>query len=389
MAARIADPPDPDAQRDPGPEPAGHRTTVPPIADPRWRAALRAVLADPARLRLHAQPIVELTSGTVAGFELLARFDGPWQATPDRWFAAAEHWLLNPPLQSRVLALGIAARAGLPPNTFLTVNLDPHLLDHPGVAEVLTGAGDLSRLVLELTEHTRSADAGRTAGVLERIRELGGLIAMDDAGTGYAGLSTLLQTRPDIVKLDRDLIEDLDRDPVKRALVEVLGDLTGRMDAWVLAEGIETRAELDCLVALGVPLGQGYLLGRPAAGLAAQVEPALADHIRATSARTSLTAHVVSLLRVATAGRERDRHDVLLGEDGRAALVRTGPAGWAPAMTVAPSATVAEVGRRAMARPEAHRYAPLVCTDGRGAVLGLVRIDDLLTALCTAAEPHS
>jgi EAL domain-containing protein (putative c-di-GMP-specific phosphodiesterase class I) len=212
------------------------------VADARWRPALQAVLRRPELLSLHAQPIAELTTGAVAGYEALSRFDASRiAATPDRWFAAAEHWGVNAELQSRVLGLGLRMRAVLPPDTFLTVNVDPHLLTDERVSGVLLDQADLSRLVVELTEHTLAQDPVQLTGVLDGLRSRGAMIAMDDAGTGYAGLSQLLALRPDIVKLDRELISGIDVDPVRRALAEVLGDLVGRMDGWVLAEGVETR----------------------------------------------------------------------------------------------------------------------------------------------------
>jgi EAL domain-containing protein (putative c-di-GMP-specific phosphodiesterase class I) len=360
-------------------------TSVPPVSDERWRDALQEVVDEPARLVLYAEPIVELAAGTIAGFEMLSRFAGRMTAPPDDWFAAAERWGFNATLQSRVVTAAIAARSALPPDTFLTVNVDPHLLLAPEVTAALTGATDLSRLVVEITEHTELADDPAVGAVLDHIRSAGGLLAMDDAGTGYAGLGQLLRLRPDIVKLDRTLVSGLDRDPVKRALVEVFGDLAGRMDAWILAEGIETLAELDVLIGLGVPLGQGYLLGRAGPAMISALDEELAAHIRSTAARTSLHAHIASLIRPCSVGTDRGTDDVLLAADGRASLVRTYET-WAPAMTVAPSSAVAAVARRAMARAQPHRFAPLVCTDGQGRVLGVVRVDDLLVAMCDSRK---
>src|SRR4051794_6004072 len=128
---------------------------VPAIEDERWCDALQDVVDDPSLLAMYAQPIIELTTGRIAGYELLSRFAASFDAPPDRWFAAAEHWGRNAVLQGRVVAAGIARRAELPPNPFLTVNVDPHLLTRPEVASVLTGTDDLSRLVLEVTEHSR------------------------------------------------------------------------------------------------------------------------------------------------------------------------------------------------------------------------------------------
>lgn len=364
----------------------GPANEVPEVDDERWLPALEAVVADGDLMRLHAQPIVELTSGSVAGYEMLSRFAGPWQATPDVWFAAAERWGCNASLQARVVRAGIAARRHLPTDTFLTVNVDPHLLAEPQVAQTLLEVADLSRLVLELTEHTRTATDAGTAAVLAHVRAAGGLLAMDDAGTGYAGLSALLDLRPHIVKLDREFVTGLDVDPVKRALVEVFGDLAGRMDAWILAEGIETSGELDAVIRLGVPLGQGWALARPAPTMLAELTPVLVDHIRTTAARSSLQEHVASLVRPAISGVDPARCGVIVNDAGQATMTRDDRGGWAPAMLVAPSATVGEAARRAMAREVGHRYAPLVCTDGRGQVLGTIAIDDLLLAAVCSGE---
>jgi EAL domain-containing protein (putative c-di-GMP-specific phosphodiesterase class I) len=358
---------------------------APPVEDPRWHDVLQGVLDDPGAHALHAQPVVELATGFVTGYELLSRFDGPWRATPDVWFAAADRWGLNARLQARVLTKAVAARADLPPNTFLTVNVDPHLLADDLVADALLRHGDLERVVLELTEHTQVDAGGRAMAVLGQVRAAGALVAMDDAGTGYAGLQLLLELRPDIVKLDRALITGIDTDPVKRALVEVFGELVGRMDAWVLAEGIETRAELDVLIGLGVPLGQGWVLGRPQA----RMVPALPAHeeaaIRATAARTSLTGNVASVVRTARAGQDRADCEVLLGPGGLVTEVRDAAGRWVPAMTVAPSASVVEVTRRALVRPAGRRWDPLVCTDTNGGVVGVIPLDALVLAVCDSS----
>lgn len=362
---------------------------APGAFDVRWRDALREIVEDPSRLVLHAQPIAELGTGTIAGFELLSRFRGRWSAPPDEWFAAAEVHGYNAALQAYVLRSAIAARAALPPNTFLTVNIDPHLLGHPSVVAVLTGSGELSRVVVELTEHSRVGP--ESADVLRQVRELGGMVAMDDAGTGYAGLSTMLSLRPQIVKLDRDLISGIDRDPVRQALVEVVGDLAGRMDAWILAEGIETAQELDTVIGLGVPLGQGWALARAADTMPAALPPEVTDRIRSTAARTSLGGYVASLIRPAWAvSADQAQAQVVLNPRGQAAWVRAETdAPLAPATLVAASTTIADAARRAVARDAAHRFAPLVCTDDTGAVVGVVRIEDLLADLAGAASAES
>ncbi|MBB2903191.1 EAL domain-containing protein (putative c-di-GMP-specific phosphodiesterase class I) [Kineococcus radiotolerans] len=361
-------------------------------------------------MSLHSQPIVELSTGAVAGYEVLSRFDTQASgitATPDRWFAAAEHWGVNAQLQARVVSTAVAMRQVLPPDTFLTVNVEPHLLLDERVAAALLEHGDLSRLVLELTEHTRAGDQpggqARLLGVLEQVRARGAMIAMDDAGTGYAGLSQLLALRPHIVKLDRELISGIDADPVKHALVEVLGDLVGRMDGWVLAEGIETPAELETVVGLGVALGQGYVLARPAAVVLPELGEELVRDIQTWAGRAELDEHVLSLVRTARVGTDPASCEVLLGADGRVRAVRNAGAGgtghgaaagagagaadlssWSPPLLVAPSASLAEVARRAATRRPEDVGAPLVCTDGQGVVVGVVAVADLLVALSRA-----
>jgi hypothetical protein len=114
--------------------------------------------------------------------------------------------------------------------------------------------------------------------VLDRLRGDGALIAIDDAGAGHAGLQQILELRPSILKLDRSLVEGVDRDPAKAALIESIGGFANRIDAWVLAEGIETLGEAVMLRQLDVPLVQGYLFGRPAPPWVG-VEPAIAHEL--------------------------------------------------------------------------------------------------------------
>ena len=367
----------------PAPGPASGASAV----GPDWTAATARLLRDQVRPDLVAQPIVDLSTGRIAGFELLARFPGPPAAPPDAWFALADRLGRAATLTAGVLDRALALRATLPPDTFLTVNVEPHLLVTPEVAEVLRGRS-LARIVIELTEHTQAPDGRALERALARVREAGGLVAVDDAGTGYAGLQQLLTVRPEIVKLDRDLVTGLDADPIRRSLVELLGDLTGRMDAWLLAEGVETTAELQALASLGVPLAQGWRLGRPAppwATLAAET----AEDVRTFAARATLGDHVAALMRECRTVPLGDRADadpgtVLVDADGRPAAILVPAAGGgvtvAPAMTVAPSSGPVEVARRALAREVAHRGVPVVCTNARGYAVGVVDTADLVDA---------
>src|SRR5439155_24191740 len=112
----------------------------------------------------------------------------------------------------------------LPANTFLTVNVSPHLLGTDPVQDALARRPDLRRVVVELTEHTPVDDLSALHGQTEALRERGALIALDDAGTGYSGLQQMAELRPQLVKLDRALVSDADTDPVRVALAEMVGD---------------------------------------------------------------------------------------------------------------------------------------------------------------------
>jgi EAL domain-containing protein (putative c-di-GMP-specific phosphodiesterase class I) len=364
-----------------------------PIDDQTWRSGLEATLADPASIAIVLQPIVDLQRGVVVGHEALSRFAGPPAATPDRWFAAAERHGVGPALSAATVRAALAWLPGLPPNTFLTINLEPGHLDAPEVLAALdTPSGRLDRVIVELTEHTTLDVTALTAG-LDGLRTKGGRVALDDAGSGYAGLSLLLELRPDVVKLDRSLVTGLDIDPVRRVLLRSLGELTASIDAWILAEGIETAGELEELVALGVPLGQGYLLGRPQPGFTPQIDVEVARAIIAKLQRTALDELAASLL---------ERVPLMAADDPAAAAPAQGscvlvdalgrPCGlgredgsWEHELLLAkPSETVRAVAHRAATRRRGRFTDAVVLTDGRGQAIGIVSVQRLLEALSQA-----
>ena len=225
-------------------------------------AAVRACRR-PGVLRMDFQPIVDTARGTVVGYESLARFSGPPHATPDRWFAVARAAGVGAELEARALRAALQARAALPPNCFLSVNVGPEALLAAPVAAVFADAGDLRGVVVEITEQTAVADYDALVTAIAPLRAAGALLAVDDAGAGFASLKHITVLRPDFVKVDRDLVAGIDTDETKAAVVEALGMFTSRLDAWLVAEGVETTAELDRLLSLRVPLAQGYGLGPP------------------------------------------------------------------------------------------------------------------------------
>ena len=122
---------------------------------------------------------------------------------------------------------------------------------------------DLTDVVVEITEHELVADGERLQATLDDLRSRGARVAVDDAGAGYAGLRQLMILRPDVIKLDRGLIEDVAGDEAKQALVECFVRFAARTAADVCAEGIESLEDLLVLARLGVAYGQGYAIARP------------------------------------------------------------------------------------------------------------------------------
>ena len=347
----------------------------------------RPLLADPDDLTLVFQPIVDLAAARVAGYEALSRFPGT--AGPDVWFAAAADAGLGAELEALAIHKALAAVPALPDNTFLTVNVSPHLLGTDPIQDALATRRDLRRVVVELTEHTPVDDLSALKQQTAELRERGALIALDDAGSGYSGLQQMAELRPQVVKLDRALVSDADTDPVRVALAEMVGEFAGRIDAWLLAEGLETPGELAAFARLGVPLAQGWLLGRPAPDFAA-LAPEVAAVVRAQVARARLTESVASLirpLRQVAADEEPGIPPAIvvspLGEPQSLLLAdaRTGEIYTSPVpLRVHPSADITETLQRALTRAPAQRFEPVVCTDPTGAVVGLVRIEDLASA---------
>ncbi|WP_448611098.1 EAL domain-containing protein [Geodermatophilus sp. URMC 60] len=349
----------------------------------------RPLLADPGDLTLVFQPIVDLAAVRIVGYEALARFPGT--AGPDVWFAAAADWGLAADLEALAVTKALAAVPLLPDNTFLAVDVDPHLLGSAPVQEALAGLPDLSRVVVELPERTPVDDLDALRRQTDRLRARGARVALDDAGSGWSGLQQMAVVRPQFVKLDRALVTGVDDDPVRAALTEMVGEFTGRIDARLLAEGVETAGELATLTRLGVPLAQGWLLGRPAPDFA-PLAPEVAALVRTHVARAQVADGVAALVRPV---RQADVAEpppavppaVLLAERGQPvalwlACPRTTEPYTAPvSLRVHSSDDVVAVLQRALTRPPALRFDPVVCTDATGAVIGLLRVDDLAAAV--------
>lgn len=207
----------------------------------------------------HVQPVVRLTDGEIVGYEALSRASTPL-GSPDRWFAAA--YAAGRSHQLEAACLDAAAELGAPPEgRLLFVNVTPGNVAHPLVRSALDRFS--SRTVIELTEQEAVADPDTLRDHLQCLTRSGMRVALDDVGAGYSGLSQIVRLRPEFLKLDRELIADIDRDRTQQALVASLVGFARQAGISIIAEGIETTEQLRWLRTAGVSLGQGYLFARP------------------------------------------------------------------------------------------------------------------------------
>ena len=256
--------------------PASRSTTRPattaPIAE-RPAAELSAAVAQVAAtgaIRAVFQPIFDLTTGAPRGYEGLVR------PLPDSGFGDAGALFEAAEASGRTSELDIAclntvmetaARLRLPGS--LTVNLSPRTLErddfsvHALLRMIVRHGLDPRQIVLELTEREAVEDVERLRRACEACRVAGIRLAADDVGAGNAGLRLLSQLRFDIVKIDLSLVQGGAVRDTSLEIVKTLRDLADRWGALVVAEGIETPAQLEVVRSLGIGAGQGYLLGRP------------------------------------------------------------------------------------------------------------------------------
>lgn len=209
------------------------------------------------------QPIVHLVENRVVGHEALARFHCEPQRSPDQWFDEAGQVGLQEELEIALIEAALQGFDRLPADCYLSLNVSPQTILGGGVGRVLAGH-PLDRLMLEVTEHASIQDYLRLAELLAPLRRGGLRLAVDDAGAGYASFRHILKLKPDVIKLDSSLIRNVDSDTGSRALAAALIRFAEETGCKVVAEGVETEAELAMLRRLQVNKAQGYLLGRPA-----------------------------------------------------------------------------------------------------------------------------
>ncbi|WP_179468605.1 sensor domain-containing phosphodiesterase [Mycolicibacterium vinylchloridicum] len=220
---------------------------------------LDALLDQPDVLGVAFQPIVHLASRRTIAYEGLARFPASTGLTPAQWFSTARRLGRGLELEATALRAVLAAARGIPGACPVSVNLSPNAVLEPAIQEILVAQD--RQLIMEITEHEPFPD-DLGAG-LKCLRQRGIKVAVDDAGAGYASFTQLLRLRPDIIKIDGELIAGIDNDPAKRAIATALTSLAAELNATVVAEAVETAGQLQTLIRLGIEYGQGFHLGRP------------------------------------------------------------------------------------------------------------------------------
>lgn len=210
------------------------------------------------------QPVHNLSSGIITGVEALARFPGDVSRSPEQWFTEAAGAGLGCELDFAALEAALHDAANLPPNLTVALNLSPETCLDPRLPGLVEETGVTpDRIVLELTERQPVNDYASLNSALMPLRKRGLRVAVDDAGSGFSSMRHILELRPDIIKLDRSLITGIHTSPGQRALGAALVKFAQDISATIVAEGIETEAELIAARKLGFNAGQGYLLGRP------------------------------------------------------------------------------------------------------------------------------
>lgn len=234
---------------------------------------LRRILSH-REIRANYQPILDLKTGRIFAFEALARgpVGSPFEY-PDELFAVGADAKLTGELDSLCRQAAVTGTQGLLSERKLFVNtltdtLATHEFEHGQFARAIDEAGIRpEQVVIELTERQGIQDFGRFSRILDHLQDLGYSIALDDIGTGYSSLKAISEIRPQYLKIDMSLVRNVHRSLIKQELLATLVDIGQKVDATIIAEGIETEDEFGFIRGTGIPMGQGWLFGKAQAGI--------------------------------------------------------------------------------------------------------------------------
>ncbi len=237
------------------------------------------------------QPIVSLRDGSVLGYEALSRGPkGSALESPEALFCVAEEtrnlWELEKLCRTKALHAIQMSKT----NATLFLNVNPNVIEDEKFRKGFTKEYlkqfdiDPKNIIFEITERSAISNIKEFRKIIENYKEQDYKIAIDDAGAGYSGLNLISDVRPHYLKLDIHLIRGIDKDSVKQALVKSMYEFSKITGTYLIAEGIETRAELQTLINIGVHYGQGYYIKRPDAAVSG-INPQVAETIEQMNAQ--------------------------------------------------------------------------------------------------------
>ncbi len=406
-------------------------------------SALQKIIEGNA-LRTFLQPLVDFQKGEIIGYEALSRGIPPLES-PGVLFETAKNWSLHRQLD-RVCCAQAIRSVGSRKNfgkKRLFLNLNPSsfcdaLLRKILLPEQVEKYGlSPCQIVLELTEGERAEDYGNVCGAAEEYRNMGYSIALDDLGAGYSGIRTISLCAPEYIKLDISMVRNISEDPCRQKLLGGIRELADTLGAKVIAEGVETREELETLASLGFRYAQGYFFEKPLPleqmdfrktaenlrEIPKTLGPFLEDDLETVASllEKDLLAEE-GTLDVEGAGRifckHKEADHLVIVKEGRPtglltrneySLCTGGAFGYhlyqkhpveeisnAAFLTVPSSCPVTEAARKAMERDRKDLYDPLVVVDGSGSFLGTVtmkriiqRASTLEVALARSCNPLS
>jgi EAL domain-containing protein (putative c-di-GMP-specific phosphodiesterase class I)/GGDEF domain-containing protein len=393
---------------------------------PAIRRALAELLEREAFTIVY-QPIVALQDGRIVGYEALTRpaADSGF-ASADALYSAAEACGMLIEVEAAARRHAFAAVGAVPDGSLLFVNNSPPVFMsepfHAVVSEEAVAAGlRPDRIVLEITERNEPRRMDDLGVRVLLLREMGFTVALDDVGAGTSGLNQIMTLRPNWLKVDRELVTNIDFDPLKQNLMRFFVQFARLGNMSLVAEGIERTEELAVLMRIGVTHGQGWALARPGefgAELTGSVRAHLLElrrgiELRSTAACTAIRAGAIAEPVVAcdvadTIATVLTRLQSMAQQRGVVVLDRCRYLGWLGreslllqrrqhgdreqigALVVEPSPvvghdfTLSEAMEIVAGRPEAHQTLPLL-VQRDGVIVGLVTLRDLLM---TAAEAH-
>jgi EAL domain-containing protein (putative c-di-GMP-specific phosphodiesterase class I) len=223
----------------------------------------------PFTFKMAFQPIVDLGAGRVWGYEALVR--GPnGESAYSVLSQLSDDQLYRFDQAARVLAIETAGQLFDDPSARLSINFMPNAVYEPraciqkSLAAAKRASFPTRNLMFEFTENERVADPAHLESIVRAYKELGFWTALDDFGAGYAGLNLLARLQPDLIKLDMELLRSIEASQAKQVIVAGMAGIARQLGIHVLAEGVETEAELTVLRAAGITLFQGYYFAKPA-----------------------------------------------------------------------------------------------------------------------------